>query len=135
MPPKPPASPNTHITFTLHEPGILIQRYGPDARFTVSLIKAATRERDRLCGREQHAMLVVIHKSIPVNPDLTNTDHFRDQRGMQRITALAIHAADRTMRGVCKFYFKWFPQPFPVRVFDDEEEALAWLRSHVSRPI
>lgn len=114
-------------TFTTIGEDILIQRFEGSTRFSNDLLRLVSDERDRLCGSKGRAVLVVIPHGVPVNAEMTNTDHFRNQRSARRIRALAIVAEDSTMRSVCKFYFKWFPQPFRTAVFEEHEPALEWL--------
>lgn len=121
-------------SFTAIGEDILVQRFDGGARFSQELLRTVGRERDRLCGSGGRALLVVIPRSVPVNAEMTNTDHFRDQRSARRIRALAIVAEEGTMRSVCKFYFKWFPQPFVVEVFEEYDPAMQWLLKRVGNP-
>lgn len=106
---------------------LLIQRFDSSARFTPELLAALAVKRDRLCGKHGRFVLVVIPEGIPVNAEMTNADHFLEQRGQPRIKGLAIVAEEGVMRSVCKFYFKWFPQPFRVKVFAKFPAAEEWI--------
>lgn len=115
-------------TFRYSEAGILEQRFLPSTRFSMEVLTEAQAVRDRLCESRPSAVLVVIPAEIPVLASVTNTDHFVKQRARSTIVALAVVAEGDMMHSVSMFYFRWFPQPFPVRVFSEEGEALAWLR-------
>jgi hypothetical protein len=118
-----------HCSFTRIGPRLLVQRFKPEARFTQAILDEVAAARNRIIGDSLCALKVIIPKEIPVDPNATNTDHFTGERVKRRILALALVAHGDMMRSVSKFYFTWFPQPFPARVFDSEEEALAWLRN------
>lgn len=121
-----------HCEFRFHAPRLLVQRFLPAARFEQPYLDLVASLRDDFLGDSACALLVTIPADVPVNPDATNVDHFRNERVRRRILALAIVAEGDTMRAVVKFYFNWFPQPFPAQVFDDEAEAIAWLHAHVA---
>ncbi|MBK9177724.1 MAG: STAS/SEC14 domain-containing protein [Flavobacteriales bacterium] len=121
-----------HCEFRFHAPRVLIQRFLPSARFEQPYLDLVASLRDELFGNSACALLVTIPAAVPVNPEATNVDHFRSERERRRILALAIVAEGDTMRAVVKFYFSWFPQAFPARVFDDEAEAIVWLQKLVA---
>lgn len=121
-----------NCTFRYTEPRILEQRFLPCARFTNEVLTEAQAIRDRLCEARPSAVLVVIPAEIPVMASVTNTDHFVQERIRSTIIALAVVAEGDMMHSVSMFYFKWFPQPFPVRVFGEESEALDWLRQRLN---
>lgn len=118
-----------HCTFHRLAPRVLLQRFKPEARFSQIILEEVAAARDLIIGDMPCALLVCIPEEVPVDPDATNTDHFLGERDKRRILALALVAHGDMMRSVSKFYFTWFPQPFPARVFDTEEEALTWLRA------
>lgn len=118
-----------YCTLSLIEPHVLMQRFKPTVRFTPSVIEAAQALCDGFLRQAPNALLICIPKEVPLEPDAMNIDHFSMERGLSRIIAMAVVAADSPMRGACKFHFTWFQQPFPCSVFADEESALAWLRS------
>lgn len=116
-----------YCTIAIATPLLLVQRFKPTARFTPSVIEAAQALRDRFLRQAPRALLICIPKEVPLEPDAMNIDHFTMERGLDRIIAMAIVAADSHMRGACRFYFTWFQQPFPSSVFADEQSAMAWL--------
>ncbi len=116
-----------HCIFTFIAPRLLVQRFKPTARFTPDILDAVAADRDRIIGKVPVALLVCIPPEVPVEAESTNTDHFLGERAERRIAALALVAESNVMRGVCKFYFTWFPQPFPAQVFAAEADALDWL--------
>lgn len=127
MPRNPSRRPALPCTFEIVGDHVLVQRFERNALFTLELLERLAVERDRLCGKHGRFLLVVIPEGIPVNAELTNIDHFLDQRVRQCIKGLAIVAEEGVMRSVCKFYFKWFPQPFRVRVFSRIAAAEQWI--------
>lgn len=121
-----------HCEFSFHSPRLLVQRFLPSARFEQAFLDNVAAIRDGLCGDSSCALLVKIPQPVPVNPEATNVDHFRTDREARRILALAVVAEGDMMRSVVKFYFNWFPQVFPARVFEEEKEAIAWLQQELA---
>lgn len=118
-----------YCIFTYLSPRLLVQRFKPSVRFTLEVLDAVAADRDRIIGNIPVALLICIPPEVPVEAESTNTDHFLGERAERRIAALALAAESDVMRGVCKFYFTWFPQPFPAQVFADESIALDWLHA------
>jgi len=118
-----------HCIFHRIAPRLLTQRFKPEARFSQIILDEVAAARNLIIGDAPCALLICIPEEVPVDPVATNTDHFLGERDKRRILALALVAHGDMMRSVSKFYFTWFPQPFPARVFDTEEEALTWLRA------
>ncbi len=119
------------FTIEQPEPRLLVQRYKASMRFEPDHIRKAARALERSLGGEPHALLVIIPPEVPVAPEATNVDHFLGERDHRRIAALAVVAPAPLMHSVSRFYFNWFPQPFPARVFRKEAAALEWLRTQV----
>ncbi|MBK7384217.1 MAG: hypothetical protein IPI81_12955 [Flavobacteriales bacterium] len=124
-----------HCTFTFLAPRLLEQRFHSTARFNISTLRDVTKVRDKLCGKEPCAVMVVIPFEVPVDPSATNVDHFTGQRNKRLIHALAIVAEGAQMHSVSKFYFNWYPQIFPVCVFDATPEALKWLKASLTERV
>ncbi len=114
-------------TITLVAEHIVEQRVFPDARLTNAAIERCVNARRILTSGKPCALLVVIPESVPVEPASANVDHHRKDSIDRSIIALAVVAMSATMSAVCKFYFRYYPQAFETRVFDMEEEAMAWL--------
>ena len=58
---------------------------------------------------------------------MANEDHFRKDSETRSIIALAVVANSMEVSAATKFYFRYYPQAFEARVFDEEEDARTWL--------
>ncbi len=119
------------VTFTLIEPHILVQRYGlvdsgPDDIAEV----AATRDRilheHAPCG-----LMIVVPDGLPLRSDLMGQDHYRALRERGDIRALAMVADNDELLTAMRLYLIYHQQPFPTAAFDEERDAMRWLRQHV----
>ncbi|HRH38442.1 MAG TPA: STAS/SEC14 domain-containing protein [Flavobacteriales bacterium] len=115
----------------MEEPLLIVQRYQPFARFTPDVIREAAKARERLTKKGPCALLVIISPEIPVNASSTNDDHMRTESQKRSITAMAVVAENAEMYAANKFYFRYYPQSFDVKVFNDEDEARIWLKDKV----
>src|SRR5436190_9499887 len=115
-------------TIALVEPGFIEQRYAPTARFTLNGLSETRSAREKLCADAPCVVMIIVPVEVPIEPPLSNTDHFRGESANRSIIALAVVTESGMMCSVTKFYFMYFPQAFPVKVFDDEDAARAWLR-------
>lgn len=77
-------------------------------------------------------MLAVIPPEIPVDPPSTNEDHLREESQARSIIAMAVVAESAAVSAATKFYFRYYPQAFETKVFNEEEDARAWLRERIA---
>ena len=105
------------------------QTVKPDAILTSAAIARNAKARRKVAGGKPYVLLIVIPAEVPVDPDSTNVDHYRYDRDPPSILALALVVQSATMSAVVKFYFRYYPQPFEVRVFEEDGEARSWLGS------
>lgn len=108
-------------------PRYIRQRYKPTASISHEGVKENGAVRDRLCGDEPSAVLVIFPAELLVNPPVTNVDHFREARERGCILALAVVTDSAQMHTASKLYFMYFRQAFPVQVFEEERDAHRWL--------
>jgi hypothetical protein len=108
-------------------PGTLEMHYTERARFDPASCQENFRARQRLGKAGAYTLLVTLPEGSVVDADATNVDHFRTESTLRSIIALAVVASRAELRSIAKFYLRYFSQSFPARVFDDVEEARAWL--------
>lgn len=106
---------------------LIEQRFKPDAPMTAAVYEQNRKARKKLTKGRPVALMIVIPAETPVNPPSTNHDHFRKESEERSILALAVVANSAVMSAVTKFYFRYYPQSFEVRVFDEEDDAKNWL--------
>ncbi len=117
---------------TMIGPRLIEQRFRPDARFSVDAFERNGIARKKVSNGKPCALLIIIPAEIPVHPPSTNQDHFRKERKAGSVLALAVVTNSEAISAVSKFYFRYHPQPFDVRVFDDEDMARTWLIDKLS---
>lgn len=118
--------------FTLLGPGILQQRFLP--------VDLAPEDLDEMTRAREHmfqmhgpcGLMLVVPAEITLRTDLMGTDHYRDQREKRHILALAVVADGEVLHAACRVYFIYHPQPFPAEVFEEDHDALRWLREQMN---
>lgn len=115
-------------TITLVSDGFIEQRIARNARLTTAAIEKDRKARRAVSGGMPCAVMIVIPDTIPVEPEAANVDHYRKDSAARTILALAVVVRDAANSAINKFYFRYYPQAFEVRVFDSEEDARDWLR-------
>lgn len=118
-------------TITLVGERSIEQCFRVDARFDPDPMEANRNAREQLSEGKPYGLLIILPDGAEVQPNSTNTDHFRLESVDRRILALAVVANGEAMSMVCKFYFRYYPQSFPVEVFDDEDDARTWLNDRM----
>lgn len=118
-------------TLTLVEPGFIEQRYSSTARFSLKSLDETRKARARICGNRPCVVMVVVPAEVPIEASLANVDHFRKESSERSIIALAVVTDGAMISSVSKFYFMYFPQAFPVRIFEQEPDARVWLKQHL----
>lgn len=118
-------------TMTMVEPGLLEQRFRPNVRIDLPGFQENKVARFELSGDQPCAMLSVFPYDIDFDVRITSSDHFAPERGRETLTALAVVAHDSMVEMVSRLYFSYFPQDFTIRIFNNEENALNWLRQYV----
>lgn len=108
-------------------PRVIEQRYRVDAKLDQRNLETNRVARRKLANRVPFSLMVVVPEEVPVDAASTNHDHFRKESEDRSIVAMAVVTGSEVMSGVTKFYFRYYPQSFEVRVFDDEDNAKAWL--------
>lgn len=130
-----PSSPRTIetrlATMTMVEPGFLEQRFRPNVRIDLAGFQENKEARFALSGDQPCAMLSIFPHDIDFDVQITSSDHFAPERGKETLTALAVVAQDSMVEMVSRLYFSYFPQDFNIRVFNNEPNALNWLRQYI----
>lgn len=116
-------------TLTYVAPCILVLRYRDDAQFSPEEVMENMNAIKQMCDRMGPCCLLNIFPAgMMVQPPMMNDDYYRDQRDRQRIKAMAVVTDSMEMYTASKLYFVYHPQPFDALVFEEEHEALEWLK-------
>jgi hypothetical protein len=124
----------SNATLSLLEPGVIEQRFHPGSQFSPASSVANKAALDELCSHHGPCALILIcPQGMQVNGPMMNNDNYRDQRHKQNIRALAMAVDSQVLYMACKLYFMYHPQAFETQVFEEERDALAWLRGVLAR--
>lgn len=118
--------------FTLLGPDLLEQRFLPVELSPEDLAEMAQARKRLLQQHGSSGLMLVVPSDVPLRPDLMDADHYRDQRNEWRILAMAIVADGEMLHAACRIYFIYHPQPFPAEVFEEDHDALRWLREQMN---
>lgn len=112
-------------------PGLIEQRFHPGMVLDLESLLETKEARERLCEGRPCAVLSILPEGVRTNHTTSGIDYFRSERIKSTITALAVVAHDDVMEAVSKVYFTFYPQGFRIKVFNDEHDALKWLKAQM----
>lgn len=114
-------------TLERRDNGVLEVRFKENVKLTVENVQEVLDARMELCGRGPYAVLVTLPDDIDFEIAVLSKDHY-DDRGLEECTyAVAWDAGSEVNEKLVDIFYRYFPQPFPVKAFHSEEEARAWL--------
>jgi hypothetical protein len=120
-------------TLTVLEPGIIEQRYHVDAQFTPEGLVEIIAAMEVLCmDHGRCCILSIFPAGMQVQPELMNTDVYREQRDKGHMRALAVVVDSVELYTASKLYFLYHQQPFETKVFEEERDARQWLREQLN---
>jgi SpoIIAA-like len=129
---KPRSITTSLATLTLVEPGIIEQRYLDNVQFSAEGLLENLAAMETLCDHHGRCCILSIFPAgLQVKAELMNNDHYRAQRNRGHIRALAVVTDSMEMHAASKLYFMYHQQPFETRVFEEEVDALRWLRAQM----
>lgn len=102
-------------------------RFKPEVYIDTKGFAEVFQERIRLCGTDHVHILMVIPTDAEIDPTLMATDHFKANGGVEGVQAIASVSGSSVNEMLTSLYFAYFPQAFPARVFNTEQEAGDWL--------
>lgn len=122
----------THPNFRmwLRPDGIVAMVFAPRVATDLAAARAAIEAMIQLTGGRQSPLLVDMHDAGP-------QDRSARSEGVRRgdvVSAVALIIDTPLSRILGTFFLTVNRPPFPVRMFDDEESAVAWLRAFVGSP-
>jgi hypothetical protein len=106
------------------KPGLVLDKEGLEEVLT---------ERERLCaGDARQVVLAVFPADADFDMAVMTQDHYHG-RPLAGCTKLLAVAANSLMNErMVSLYFAYFPQTFPLKVCEEEEEARMWLREQLA---
>lgn len=104
------------------EDGVIKSRVKEPVAFTAELVRESMEAMEALSGGEPHPRLAFMDGVMFVDREARGI-----YAGSELISAMALVAQFHDSRFISEFASSSTPTPFPVRIFDSEEEAMAWL--------
>lgn len=96
-------------------------------KLTVKNVQEVLDTRHRICGNTRYRVLVTLPEDIDFAPNVLTYDHYQ-HRDMHLCTyAVAWEAGSDLNEKLLEIFYRYFPQPFPVKAFRTQDEARGWL--------
>lgn len=112
-------------------PGLIVQRFRAGVKLDLVGFEENRVARHTLAEDGPHAMLTVFPEGIDFDLAVTTRDHFKPEQDNLQLVALALVAHDTLAGSVVQLFFSYFPQVFTHALFENEAEALSWLRAQL----
>lgn len=109
-------------------PEVNLFRYCEGIVVNAALIEESLRVRRELPGEKAYASIALFPSSATFDTDLVLKDLYRDERPDDFVKALAVVTEGGNLRDIAELYHAEYPPFFKVRVFNDLESALLWVR-------
>lgn len=106
--------------------GMEIQ-FKPDVKLTVQNIQEILNARHQIRGNARYCVLVTQPEDIDFDTNVLTYDHYQHWNLHLCTYAVAWDTGAGLNSKLVELFFRYFPQPFPVRTFKTREEARAWL--------
>lgn len=104
-------------------------RFKADVKLTIPRMEEVMRARKKLCGDGPYRVLVTLPEDIDFDVNVLTNDHYKDRDLDQCTCAVAWDAESEMNEELVEIFYRYFPQPFPVKVFRTHSEARKWLRT------
>ena len=114
-------------TLRVDEEGVLRIIVKPGARMELADAEENMRACGELCGERSRAVIVDLSGVQSVSRDARNC--FSGDLAKQFIRANATLVGSPTSRLIGNFFLALNRPPYPIKIFNDESDALEWLRS------
>jgi len=115
------------LTTPASTPSLVEAHFKLNERITVAALLEIMSARRTLIGDGAGALFFI----VPGDPDwdvaALRTDYFGAEGNT--LTAVAVMVESRVLNAVANMYFTLFPAQFPVKVFDNMDNARTWLRA------
>lgn len=112
--------------------GIVWVDYGFHAVLTEALVREAYRQGRILTGRRRAAVLIKGHNILEVEWEAYR--FARCPEVSEATSAMALLVTTPLERYLAKIFLLYHRPAHPVRVFSNQEAAIAWLRPYIERP-
>jgi hypothetical protein len=94
-------------------------------------IKVVNFRKDFMADKKYHAL---IKDDNTISIDKKARDFFASKEGIEGIQSVAVLTNSIYKSTLMNFFIKILPPKMPVKLFNTEQKALAWLKENKSRP-
>ncbi len=107
-------------------------RIRPGAKLTVEGFAEVLAARKTLARETQACVIAIVPDDIDFELDIMNVDHYAEVNASAFTKVFAIVTRADFHKQLCALYTAYFMTVFPLRVFDDESAARAWVQEHLA---
>lgn len=119
---------NSVLRVAVSENGFLQVAYKKMARQTFEDVRLTIQELRKLVGNHKVCILADVTHIGEVTHDVR---YFIAKELYNTTKAIAVFSGSAKGKIMANLFFSLHPQPFPVRIFDNEETAMNWLLKHL----
>lgn len=112
---------------SLHHQGIISVTVAPGTSVSVDMLEEVVAAHKQLAPDRQSPVLYHITPKPPFDPDILGMVKRRDVRA--HVSAVAAIVSAAPIRHAANAFLGFIDSPFPIRLFDDEAAAIAWLQN------
>lgn len=109
--------------------GELDLRFKANVKLTIARMDEVMEARIKLCAGCACGVLVTLPEDIDFDVNVLTSDHYQGRELDKCTYAVAWDAESEMNEELVEIFYRYFPQPFPVKIFRDQSEARDWLRS------
>jgi hypothetical protein len=116
-------------TISITGPNLLEVRFKAGIQVDGAGLHEVLQQRAQLADKGPFLVLGVLPADIDFDIKVMTHNHYAGQKVLEHTLAVGWAAHTLMNERMASLYLAYFPQPFPVQVFMEEEEARAWLLS------
>ena len=106
-------------------------RFRPGVILSVKGLAEVRAARKQLAANKPTAVLATVPEDIDFELNVMNSDHYKGTDASSYTKVFAIVTNTKMHKELCALYATYFRTDFPLRTFDDEPSARAWLAEHM----
>lgn len=109
--------------------GDLDLRFKANVKLTIARMDEVMEARMKICDGRERAVLITLPEDIDFDVNVLTSDHYKGRELDKCTYAVAWDAESEMNEELVEIFYRYFPQPFPVKIFRHHDEARAWLKS------
>lgn len=113
-------------------PHVMECRYKPGVKVDAVAVRENLQARKQLDGTKAYGVIGIFPEDVDFDMSLLYNDHYREAGVDEWTRVLAIVSEGMLFERLAKLYFTYHPTNFSTKVFNDLEEARAWVEQCMS---